>query len=516
MKTIASHTGQGTPRVLLLNPPGDRFYLRDYYCSSISKSGYYWHPIDLLVLSGRLAEAGFTLSVMDAIAEGLPSELSRQRIRMWRPDIIVFLSSASSWRIDRPFLQQVAAETGARMIGCGEIFLGEPNGLFRENRWLEAGIRDFTDPEILDSLRSGEPCPGLVVRTAFHDRDESRQAGSRGDRGNSTPAGNNSGTESGAPERGGRILKGQGPLSYGVPRHELFPMGKYRYPYHRHHPFASLLTAYGCPFHCRFCNSGSLGFRLRDMGNISQELEYIRTLGFRQLFIKDMSFGGHREHSLEFCRLLSTHGSAMNWNCYARLDSLDAPLLEAMSRAGCHLVQMGLETANPHVGRSMGKPLMQDKAEEVFRVCRRLGIRTGAHFVLGLPGETESGIRETVALARRLNPDYCSFNLFMPRHGSALGHLMGPEAFRGTEAPVLDPSETFPTRTFCELDPVHLSRWRGRAYRAFYLRPAYLLRQAFQWRTRTELAGILRDAWGLGRNLTRLALSSPDDGKGRT
>jgi radical SAM superfamily enzyme YgiQ (UPF0313 family) len=169
---------------------------------------------------------------------------------------------------------------------------------------------------------------------------------------------------------------------------------------------------------------------------------------------------------------------------------------------------MGLETANPTVGKSMGKELDPKKARDIFKECRRLGIRTGAHFVLGLPGETEQGIRETVALALRLNPDYCSFNLFMPRHGSALGSLLEPDAAWGTEAPVLDPSETFPSRTFCDLDPASLFRWRGRAYRAFYLRLGYLLRQGFRWRTRAELDGILRDAWGLVRNLLRLSVSS--------
>jgi len=251
------------------------------------------------------------------------------------------------------------------------------------------------------------------------------------------------------------------------------------------------------------------------MGDVSRELEHIRGLGFRQPFVKDMSFGAPPGHAREFCGLLARPGVSMNWNCYARLDSLDVPLLESMHRAGCHLVQMGLETANPVVGKHMGKELHREKALEIFRACRRLGIRTGAHFVLGLPGETEQGIRETVALACVLNPDYCSFNLFMPRHGSALGHLLESDASSGTTAPVLDPSETFPSRTFCDLDPTDLFRWRGRAYRAFYLRPGYLLRQGLRWRTRAELTGILLDAWGLARNLLRLS-STPERDNGES
>jgi len=494
------------PRVLLLNPPGDRTYLRDYYCSSISKSGYYWHPIDLLVLSARLDGAGCPLAVVDAMAEGLSLDASLERIVRWEPDVVVFLTGATSWGRDRPFLERVARKTGARMLGCGEIFLGNPARLFRENGWMEAGIRDFTDPGILGFLSAGEPCPGLVDRGRARAEEEPSAHAMPGASGGGTGVTQGKGATRGPAGKGGNTRGAAGRLlSYGVPRHELFPLKRYRYPYHRHHPFASVLTAYGCPFRCRFCNSGYLGFRLRDMGDISRELDHVRGLGIRQLFVKDMSFGAPADHAREFCGLLSRPGISMSWNCYARLDSLEVPLLESMRRAGCHLVQMGLETANPDVGRSMGKELDTDKALEIFRACRRLGIRTGAHFVLGLPGETERGVRETMELACRLNPDYGSFNLFMPRHGSPLGHLLDPGTDDGAPPSVLDPSETFPSRSFCDLDPAGLFRWRSRAYRAFYLRPGYLLRQGFRWRTRTELAGIVLDAWGLARNLLRLS-----------
>ena len=41
-------------KVLLLNPPGRRIYIRDYLCSKTTKSNYLFHPIDLLVLEFSL------------------------------------------------------------------------------------------------------------------------------------------------------------------------------------------------------------------------------------------------------------------------------------------------------------------------------------------------------------------------------------------------------------------------------------------------------------------------------
>ncbi len=57
-------------RVLLLNPPGSEIFIRDYFCSKTTKSNYLFHPIDLLAMSGTLAQE-HEVSVLDGIAERL-------------------------------------------------------------------------------------------------------------------------------------------------------------------------------------------------------------------------------------------------------------------------------------------------------------------------------------------------------------------------------------------------------------------------------------------------------------
>ena len=64
-------------RVLLLNPPGERTYIRDYLCSKTTKSNYLFHPIDLLVLSGTLASEHET-EVLDAVCERLAPDAAER------------------------------------------------------------------------------------------------------------------------------------------------------------------------------------------------------------------------------------------------------------------------------------------------------------------------------------------------------------------------------------------------------------------------------------------------------
>lgn len=84
-------------KILLLNPPGRLRYIRDQFCSHVSKGSYYWQPLDLLILSGQLDAAGFELAVVDAIAEGLSLAESARRIETFAPDAVIFLTGHDSF-----------------------------------------------------------------------------------------------------------------------------------------------------------------------------------------------------------------------------------------------------------------------------------------------------------------------------------------------------------------------------------------------------------------------------------
>ena len=93
-------------KVLLLNPPGDKIYFRDYYCSKVSKASYYYHPLDLLYLSGRFSKQDFDLDILDAIADNLSEDLCLAKIKKISPDIILSLVASPSYQKDISFLKR--------------------------------------------------------------------------------------------------------------------------------------------------------------------------------------------------------------------------------------------------------------------------------------------------------------------------------------------------------------------------------------------------------------------------
>ena len=72
-------------RILLLNPPGDELFLRDYYCSKVSKADYVYQPVDLVVMSGIVSRDGHEMAVIDAIVDDISREASLAQVEAFGP-----------------------------------------------------------------------------------------------------------------------------------------------------------------------------------------------------------------------------------------------------------------------------------------------------------------------------------------------------------------------------------------------------------------------------------------------
>ena len=87
-----------TRLALLLNPPGQNTYIRDYYCSKLSRTGYTFPPIDLLHAGAVFNAHGWATRAIDAIVQGLGVEETLARIERDRPDVrVTSWSVRSAW-----------------------------------------------------------------------------------------------------------------------------------------------------------------------------------------------------------------------------------------------------------------------------------------------------------------------------------------------------------------------------------------------------------------------------------
>lgn len=425
------------------------FYTRDYFCSKVTKAGYAEHPVDLLILSGTLSAAGHKVSVIDAIAEGLDFPEAQKRIESLDIDAVIFLSGAVSWKDDFEFLRSIKRlRPHLLLIGMGDIFL-EPQA-FVKNDWIDAVLLDFTSDEILRYVKG--------------DRSGFSSLTFRSNAGIFTASGE----------------KNSANFSLAIPRHELFLDKGYSFPFARKLPFATLLTDYGCPFNCPFCLYPTLGFKLRELDNVFAELRYLRDLGIGELFIKDQSFGADEGRTIELCQGMRDIG-AFSWTCFLRTDIARPQLLNAMKQAGCHTVLLGVESASEEILGKYKPGVTRKDILEAFRLCRSLNIDTVGIFILGFPGEDKKSCLETIDFSLRLDCDFASFNIFVPKAGTAVRRdLAQAHLLAENESEVLDQSGIAAVWHGQALSQQELSRLRHAALRRFYLRPSYIIRRLWK------------------------------------
>lgn len=430
---------------LLLNPPGRMRYSRDYFCSKVTKAGYAEHPIDLLILSGIISSARHRVSVIDAIAENLDFSATENRIESLSPDAVIFLSGSVSWKDDFDFLSKIKySNPHLLLIGLGDIFL-KPE-FFKKFDWIDAAILDFTSSEILAYAEGQrDNFDSLAFRNKGQVYFPSRK-------------------------------KAIGEFSIPLPKHELFLDKKYTFPFAKSLPFATVLTDFGCPFQCRFCIYPTLGFKLRDLDNVFVELRYVNSLGIRELFIKDQSFGANRSRTLALCEGMQKIGK-FSWTCFLRTDLAEPDLLEAMKKAGCHTVMLGVESASPEVLRKYKPGVTKENIEQAFNMCRSLSIDTVGIFILGFPEEDKESCIRTIDLALRLKCDFASFNLYVPKLETPLRNdLIKSHLVDDDKLDLLDQSGIANIWHNQYLTQQELDLLRRVAIRKFYFRPHYLIK----------------------------------------
>ena len=184
----------------------------------------------------------------------------------------------------------------------------------------------------------------------------------------------------------------------------------------------TLMTTRGCPHDCDFCSKPIFGkrFRKRSIGRIMEEVRDIARLGYDHIWIADDSFTLDIGHAREFCEAMIGSGLDLKWSCLSRVDSIDRDLVGLMAEAGCDMVYLGLESGSNDTLLLMNKRTTVEEGIAAVHLFHQCGIRVGAFFLVGYPGETVGSVESTFSLALSMPLDEISFNVPYPLPGSAL------------------------------------------------------------------------------------------------
>lgn len=211
--------------------------------------------------------------------------------------------------------------------------------------------------------------------------------------------------------------------------------------------YASLMTSMGCPFSCSYCHiskeedgevAGGIGrFRVKSDERVLSELDALRQLGVRQVFVEDDSLFGYRRRAIELLRkikgqgfdILDVNGVNLVHLFYRDERGTYAPdeeVLEILVDAGFKELTLAFESGSQRVIRKYASnkwTIDRFDIGALLRALKRRGLRVAGNYMIGYPDETLPEIEETIALARHHRSqglDSANFFCVMPVPGTRI------------------------------------------------------------------------------------------------
>jgi len=212
--------------------------------------------------------------------------------------------------------------------------------------------------------------------------------------------------------------------------------------------------------------------RVRSAENLCDEIEYLNKLGIYNIHMYADLFTVNREHVMNFCEELIRRNIKIKWTCNSRVDYVDEEMLTLMGKAGCWLISWGIESANEQVLKMARKGYKKEQAFKALKWSKTAGIKNWGYFIIGLPGETEESIRETIAYAKDLPLDIALFHIAAPYPGTPFFYeVVANNWFRpGTKWEEVDMDKST-VLDYENLTAEQLGYWQKRATREWSLRP---------------------------------------------
>jgi magnesium-protoporphyrin IX monomethyl ester (oxidative) cyclase len=346
---------------------------------------------------------------------GLSAETIAERVRQWKPEMVIVEIPFSGW--SKTAFEVVEAVKAVNnkivVVLMGQHPSARPEACLADSNvdFVVIGEPENTISELTDALELGKKNFSGIDGLGFRKDGKPTLTGERA------------------------IIADMDSLPF--PARHLLPMKLYYEAVKENplrgeisKPWTIVTTSRGCPYNCVFCTTCIVWgrtWRARSPKNVVDELEHlVKTYGIKQVDFYDENMTLDKKRVADICDLIVERGLRFDWFTPngIRADTLDETLLRKMKRAGCKKIRVAPESGVQRVvDEVIGKNLDLKTVEQAVVLCKKVGIKVGCFFVLGLIGETKADIEETIKFAyklRSLGADSLIFSIAMPIYGTAL------------------------------------------------------------------------------------------------
>jgi len=441
----------------------------------VSKEFGLFPPLGIAYAAAIHERSGQEAIIIDANALRLSKEEVLSRLREWKPDMLAFLLTAYSFHDTLPWIYFLKEKTGLPVLAGNVLCAMYPQAVMSHAAidYMLIGPATRTLPEFTRRISRNESLEGLPGACW---RENSRVI-------ITMPA---------------TFKEDFAELPF--PARHLLPNHKYHAVMSKRTPYTIMITSKGCNAKCTFCHIHGIPYSAQTPERTVAEIEEcITKYGIREMDIFDPSFTMDRERILSICRLIAEKGFDIHWACRARVDQVDEELLRVMRRAGCRRILYGIEHGQKARLDAMRKEIDREQIKETVALTKKAGIIPIGFFMLGVPGETEESMAETLRYALALGLGYAQFHRTIGKPKTALarevashlGYDYWEEFIKGNV-----PERRLPS-PWTDLPDAKIQAFAKAAYWSYYFRPMYLLKIIFGIRSFDEFKRYVRSAWGL-------------------
>lgn len=192
----------------------------------------------------------------------------------------------------------------------------------------------------------------------------------------------------------------------------------------------SMVTSRGCPFNCCFCSVHlhmGQGFRAHSAKYVLDHIQYVvDNYKVKNIFFEDDNLTLDLKRFEAICDGIIERKIKIGWETPngVRADRLTLELLWKMKQSGCKSVFVGVESGDQQIlDKVVCKSLDLNRVVEFAKNSHEIGLKTGAFYIIGFPGETKQNMQRTVDFALEMKRKYdVGMHLFAatPNYGTKL------------------------------------------------------------------------------------------------
>ena len=263
---------------------------------------------------------------------------------------------------------------------------------------------------------------------------------------------------------------------------------------YRRRPVAVLITSRGCNRRCLYCfqidRSRSLGIRYRSVENVLEELELLKSQGYREIKFIDDTLAADYDRAMQIAGEMKRRKLGFTWFASACVNQVDEPLLRAFREAGCWAILFGAESGVQKNLNAIRKGITLEQTRKAVRAAKSAGLTVQTPFMFGIPGETYEEALQTIEFAIELDPDIANFHAITPFPGTDLyDNVDEYGTLEGGLSEFTYQGAAFVPYTMTR---AQIQELRQLAFKRFYSRPSYMIRRLFKIRTLHDVKAALQ------------------------